>query len=250
MHMLTFSPCTAFKFFLQFTVYATAVCGLTIGICGYALWRRKHLGYGSDARIIVALALAAFLGIFACAMAMTCTHFVLTNVTTVESQQLKSRSKMLAVRIQRGSPPVEGQYDVVTYPLPKDGSPPPHVPLQQDAAPLANGTADDDTAEPDPFKIAREARAARRAARDLLAFRTFAIVSVNTGVNVWDLGWRGNWESVMGSSVFDWIMPFRLSPCCNHESTVSFYELSAEFKQICADLKLPPCRDLEDARQW
>lgn len=228
-----------FKFFLQFTYYATILCGLTIGISAYALWRRNHLNYSTDARIVTALALGGFLGLFSFSMAATCSRFVFTNVTSVEVHQLKSRTKTMAVRIKQGSEPINGLYDVVTYPLPKNDD------SQQIARPqepkfTRRGDGDSD---PDPFVALREARAARRAARDLLAYRTFAIVHVKMGINVWDLGWRANWNSVMGTNIFDWLLPLRSSPCCDHESTSSFYPLSAEFHQICADLKLPAYQD-------
>lgn len=212
--------------------------------------RRHALGLGTDGRIITALALASVLGLFAFAMAVTCLNFALTNLTTVESHQLKDRVKMMAVRIQRGAAPVEGYYNVVTYPLPKDEAPPvygavappPQLSHQQQAE---NGGAAEATDEPDPFKVAREARAARRAARDQLAFRTFAIVPVRKGMNVWDMGWRSNWTSVMGTNVLDWLLPFRLSPCCDHDSMQSFYGVSPEFQKLCASLNLPSCQEME-----
>ncbi|OAA63350.1 dhhc zinc finger membrane protein [Niveomyces insectorum RCEF 264] len=271
---------TTFKFFVQFTFYATLVCGFIIATCAYAIWRRKAAGVGTDGRIISALALACVLGMFAFAMSLTCIRFVLINVTTVESHQIQDRTKTMAVRIQRGSPPVEGRYGVVTYPLPKydaqlgysipavgalgpvqgtaspnngNGNyynPPPPPPPQGDYPPErrengGNVPPHAPAEEEDPFKIAREARAARRALRDQLAFRTFAVVTVPRGMNVWDLGWRQNWTSIMGTNVLDWLLPLRSSPCCSEESTSGFYRVGPEFKKLCADLDLPPCSEME-----
>ncbi|KAL1888074.1 Palmitoyltransferase pfa5 [Sporothrix stenoceras] len=270
---------TTFKFFVQFTFYASLLCALTIGTCASALSERKKRDLGSDGRTIAALALAAVLGMFSFAMFLTCFNFVLRNLTTVESHQLKDRVKMMAVRVQQGSAPVVGRYNVVTYPLPKDPellrygltyhSPqtggvvlpksqattePSFTHVNATSAPGATTTQPEDSEGPDPFKINREARAARRQAReardarDLLAFRSFAIISVPKGMHVWNLGIGGNWVSVMGSNPFDWLLPFRHSPCCSHDSTKSFYKVNPKFLQYCKTLDLPPCQEMEQVR--
>jgi palmitoyltransferase len=61
--------------------------------------------------------------------------------------------------------------------------------------------------------------------RDLKANRTFAILKMlEPGDNPWDLGTKiANWETVMGISVWDWFLPVRRSPCCNHEDTESHF---------------------------
>ncbi|CAK7223786.1 Palmitoyltransferase pfa5 [Sporothrix bragantina] len=265
---------TTFKYFIQFTFYATILCGLTIGTSASAIWQRKHRQLGSDPRIIVALALSSILGLFSFAMFATCLNFVLQNITTVESHQLKDRVKMMAVRIKRGSDPVVGSYNVITYPLPKDDWPPPQygaaLPPTQPAstagvdftAATGPGSAvmapdsEKITEETDPFKVNRAARAARRQARDaldardLLAYRTFAIVSVPKGMNVWNLGWCGNWKSVMGTNVFDWFLPIHGSPCSDHSSTESLYKLSPAFRKHCAEMNLPSAQDMEEQRHF
>ncbi len=195
-------------------------------------------------------------------MTMACLHFVFTNLTNVESYQLKDRTRLMAVRIRRGAGPVQGSYNVVTYPLPKDDGPlsgygatgasAPLQPQPENTVGPVSGTA----AEPeevDPIKAARAARAARRAQRDqrdLLAFRTFAIIPVEKGMNVWDLGWGANWASVMGTNPLDWLLPVRVSPCCDHDSMVSFYRVSPAFKKMCDELHLPACQDREQAPSW
>ncbi|CAK7265176.1 Palmitoyltransferase pfa5 [Sporothrix epigloea] len=264
---------TTFKYFLQFTTYATIVCGLTIGTTANALWQSKQRHRGSDTRVIIALALGSVLGLFSFAMFASCLNFVLQNLTTVESHQLKNRVKMMAVRIKRGAEPVEESYNTVTYPLPTNDSPPPQYgAVQPPSRPAETVSADAATAttmpsgapapdcekmeEPDPFQVHRAARAARRQAtqdaldvldaRDRLAYRTFAIVTVPKGMNVWNLGWRGNWTSVMGTNVFDWFLPIRGSPCSDHSSTESRYKLSPAFQQFCADMNLPSAHEMEE----
>lgn len=65
------------------------------------------------------------------------------------------------------------------------------------------------------------------AARDRQATRTFLILKMlEPGYNPWDLGSsRLNWESVMGYSVLDWLLPLKRSPCCNHEEGESYYQV-------------------------
>ena len=47
--------------------------------------------------------------------------------------------------------------------------------------------------------------------------RTFAILYTKPGENPFDLGPYGNFVSVMGDYWYDWILPIRYSPCCNHD---------------------------------
>lgn len=66
--------------------------------------------------------------------------------------------------------------------------------------------------------------------RDLKATRTFAILNMkNPGDNPWDLGSAiANWETVMGYTVLDWLLPIRRSPCCNHEDSESHFMVGPE----------------------
>jgi palmitoyltransferase len=65
------------------------------------------------------------------------------------------------------------------------------------------------------------------AERDRKAVRTFNILKMpEVGYNPWDLGSsRLNWETVMGYSVLDWLLPIKRSPCCEHEETESYYQV-------------------------
>jgi palmitoyltransferase len=46
--------------------------------------------------------------------------------------------------------------------------------------------------------------------------RTFAILYSQPGDNPFDLGPYNNFTSVMGYRPWDWILPLKHSPCCNH----------------------------------
>ena len=59
--------------------------------------------------------------------------------------------------------------------------------------------------------------------RDFNATRTFGILRMpEPGSNPWDLG-SGflNLKTVLGTSIIDWLLPIRRSPCCNHEDPES-----------------------------
>jgi palmitoyltransferase len=62
--------------------------------------------------------------------------------------------------------------------------------------------------------------------RDIMATRTFGVLTINPGDNPWDLGSRFlNLETVMGTNFLDYFLPIRRSPCCNHEDPESHYYL-------------------------
>lgn len=48
------------------------------------------------------------------------------------------------------------------------------------------------------------------------AIKTFAILHTKPGENPFDLGPFNNFKSVMGDYWYDWFLPFRYSPCCDH----------------------------------
>lgn len=70
----------------------------------------------------------------------------------------------------------------------------------------------------------------RLSERDRQATRTFAILQMlDVGSNPWDLGSRLlNFKTVMGTSLLDWFLPIRRSPCCNNEDAQSEYALGPE----------------------
>lgn len=47
--------------------------------------------------------------------------------------------------------------------------------------------------------------------------RTFGILYTKPGENPFDLGPYKNFMSVMGDHWYDWLLPIRYSPCCDHE---------------------------------
>ena len=85
-----------------------------------------------------------------------------------------------------------------------------------------------------PSAVGPLSRQEKISARDLKATRTFGILSMqDVGQNPWDLGSALlNVKSVMGNSIIDWLLPIRRSPCCNHESAESYYDIGPYVENV------------------
>lgn len=69
--------------------------------------------------------------------------------------------------------------------------------------------------------------------------RTFAILETWPGMNPWDLGTAyRNFTAVFGHSLHQWLLPVRHSPCCEHDSSVSFYPLGPQFEEMLDEVGL------------
>ena len=55
--------------------------------------------------------------------------------------------------------------------------------------------------------------------------RTFAILYTKPGENPFDLGPYKNFVSVMGDYWYDWLLPIKYSPCCNHDRQESEFAM-------------------------
>lgn len=73
--------------------------------------------------------------------------------------------------------------------------------------------------------------------------RTFMIRHSKPGENPWDLGPFANFKSVMGVHWYDWLMPLRHSPCCDHSRGESQFELGEVVERMRAEAGLLPLRD-------
>jgi len=160
-----------------------------------------------DAYVIAIVALSGFFGLFTFSMHATTLRFIFINLTNVDIIRHKSRVYQLAIRVPRGSQPT-AQYGIITYPLFKPTADP-HV-------------------SPDSH-----------AARDRMATRTFAVVKTDMGENLWHLGYYQNWVSIMGTNVFDWLLPLRDSPCCHEENNRSFYRVGPLYETLRRRYNLP-----------
>ncbi|GAB0132075.1 hypothetical protein EsDP_00000523 [Epichloe bromicola] len=190
---------TSFNFFTHFTFYTTCLCGVALAVSVYSLTEQLNgREISVDGWVIAIIALSAFFGLFAFGMTLTAGRYLLTNTTNIDMLR-KHQIFTLAVRIPQDTPP-SSKYPTITYPL-QSWQPVPHALEAQQP----NGSA------------------GPKHSRDMQATRKFAILRTEAGENPWDLGLWENWKSVMGTSVKEWLLPLRHSPCCSHDSMVSDY---------------------------
>ena len=121
-------------------------------------------------------------------------NLALRNLTTIESLDKRYRTYFLAISISVDTlrRAEQSQIHTVTYPfLPRDSA--------------GNGSA-------------RREKTSRAILHEP---RTFAIVETKPGDNPWDLGFSANVRSVMGDSWYDWLLPLKYSPSCDHHNDIS-----------------------------
>lgn len=198
---------TSFKFFIQFTLYTSLYCAVCLVASVLCLSRHISENVPLDGTVIAIIALGAFFGLFTFGMIATSLHYIFSNLTNVEMIRQKTVVYLLAIRVPQNTPPGPN-YGIITYPLPKLGEP-------------SNGAAD------------------LASSRDRLATRTFAIVATEPGENPWDLGRSGNWTSVMGTNILDWLFPVRYSPCVYGETNESLYRMGPLYDTLRTRYDLP-----------
>ncbi|PFH60326.1 hypothetical protein XA68_11137 [Ophiocordyceps unilateralis] len=186
---------TSFNFFFQFTLYTFCLCIICVSVCAYALHQQKIRGSKVDGWFIAVVAIASIFAFFTLAMTLTSARLILTNYTSIDILR-KTQITFLAVRIPRNSPPTDA-FSTVSYPLERP---------------------------PRSMSDTSHTRSSSDRDRDQRATRKFAILRLQPNENPWDLGLWGNWKSVMGNNVAEWLLPIRHSPCCNHESMESDYQ--------------------------
>ncbi|KAI0415764.1 DHHC palmitoyltransferase-domain-containing protein [Xylaria grammica] len=215
----------SFKFFVQFTTYASLFCAVVLGANAYALRRQAGQGVSPDSFFLAAIVIAAFFGLFAFLMTVTSARYILQNMTNVDILSFRQKVYQLAVRVPRGTR--SDRFRIVVYPLPK---------LTSDSGGRKGGIK---RLKSNDHMSEGQADTLPASSRDDLATRTFAILETGPGENPWDLGpWR-NWQSVMGTSPFDWLLPIRHSPCANHESLESLYSMDRILNQLRDRYGLP-----------
>ncbi|KAI1349704.1 DHHC palmitoyltransferase-domain-containing protein [Xylaria sp. FL0043] len=215
----------SFKFFVQFTTYATLFCAVVLGATAYALRRRVEQGASPDPFFLAAIVIAAFFGLFAFLMTATSARYIVKNMTNVDILSFRQKVYHLAVRVPRGTR--SDRFSVIVYPLRKSET---RLGDRKGAVRRStpNGREPDEQADTLPAN-----------SRDDLATRTFAILQTAPGENPWDLGpWR-NWKSVMGANPLDWVLPIRHSPCATHERSESLYPMDPILDQLRARYGLP-----------
>ena len=67
------------------------------------------------------------------------------------------------------------------------------------------------------------------------AIKTFAILHTKPGENPFDLGAYQNFKTVMGDHWYDWFLPIKYSPCCNHDRGDSQFAMGLVVQRIMAE---------------
>ncbi|MCJ1389060.1 palmitoyltransferase pfa5 [Xylographa bjoerkii] len=149
---------------------------------------------------------------FTLGMSLSSLQFVLLNTTSVENLSRQTKIWTLAVHISR--PPTN----------------PNHKPFQTITYPLTPPPPGTPSTPP----------------------KTFAILHSKPGENPYNLGYYGNFKSVMGNNVFDWLVPLRYSPCCDHDSGESAFALGPVVQRMCEEAGLSPAHEggKRRERQW
>ena len=121
-----------------------------------------------------------------------------------------------------------------TEPIPIPETPTQVPTLPQNAAPSADGGTQQCSTLSRGNWRPRESLVVR----DLRATRTFTVLKMSQpGDNPWDLGSaRLNLETVMGANIYDWLLPFRRSPCCNHEDGESQFQVGPKVAFLRASM--------------
>jgi palmitoyltransferase len=173
---------------------------------------------------IAGLTLGAVFTLFAGGMAMTSIGLALKNLTTIDNIGHQRRVMHIAVLVD--SPQHRQPRPMSTGHLkPSHGSEDDEDPWQGTITYPLNvmHDASSETTLPPPTSSPP---------------RTFAILRTHPGMNPWNLGALRNLKSIMGNHWFDWFLPLRHSPCCNHDRGDSMYELGPDFERLKVDAGL------------
>jgi palmitoyltransferase len=135
-------------------------------------------------------------------------HLAATNTTTIENLTRRTKVWTLAIHINRprdAGLQREAEYarvfPTVTYP-------------SRPTSTTVGDSSDQDSRPPEEGRI-------------------FAILQTQPGENPFDLGSPlKNLQQVMGYTLWDWLLPLKLSPCVNHSSSESAYAMGPVVERL------------------
>ncbi|KAK5136732.1 hypothetical protein LTR08_002386 [Meristemomyces frigidus] len=240
------------KPFLQFLVYSCLLSLYAMILLAYYVHQRKH----GRVLWLVALGLTAFFVFFTLGIVFNTLHMMVQNMTSVEAIDAESRTMLLAVALPPGFSPerlVEGAAAGPQGEAPPSRSGESERPLTSDLDdPAHNSYFAASGAHPPARKLARSRYWKGTVTYPLAGMlptdrpplpapesRTFAILETPPGLNPWDLGSPGrNLRAVLGLRWWEWGLPWRVSPCCEHGSGVSFYPMGPQFVGLLEEVGL------------
>ena len=237
------------KFFLQFLTYSCVLSTYGMILFAYYVHKRRD-----QVHWIVALGLTGFFVFFTLGIVFNTLNMLLKNVTSIEAINAESKTLLLAVVLP---PEFSAEKLSDEAAAPGEG---PHGSSGESERPLTSDL--DDPAHSNYFSRSKRMPPIRRLARSRYwkgtvtyplagmlptdrpplpapTSRTFAILETPPGLNPWDLG-SSSWNlaAVLGYRWYDWFLPFRHSPCCDHQSRVSFYAMGPQFVDFLEEVGL------------
>ena len=78
------------------------------------------------------------------------------------------------------------------------------------------------------------------------AIKTFAILHTKPGENPFDLGPYQNFKAVMGDHWYDWLLPIRSSPCCNHDRRDGQFAMGPVVQRIRAEAGITSPKEISN----
>ncbi|KAF2251386.1 zf-DHHC-domain-containing protein [Trematosphaeria pertusa] len=169
---------TTHKFFIQFVFYGTIITTFTLVPMAYFLAERIRLLGSKPATWIAATALAGIFCIFTGTMFFTTFWNLSINYTTIET-------------VQRGGVHNIAMLATAGTSRSKNSSRASRSPNQQ------------------PPTVLKEVQ------RD--ASRSYVLFQTQPFDHPWDIGTWPNLQSIMGYSIWQWLVPLKMSPCIQHD---------------------------------
>ena len=80
------------------------------------------------------------------------------------------------------------------------------------------------------------------------SIRTYAILHTRPGENPFDLGPLRNFKSVMGDHWYDWFLPIKYSPCCDHNRKDSQFALGPVVQRLREEAGIAPPIHADDEK--
>ncbi|KAF2843203.1 zf-DHHC-domain-containing protein [Patellaria atrata CBS 101060] len=191
---------TNMKFFLQLLFYGAFLNAYILIVFAYFLKERQDKTDTVDTHWAVACGLAGIFFFFASGMFGSTIQMLRHNLTTVENLTKSSKIHYVAVFLHNqrlttsGETPHVFNYQTITYPL------------------VSETTSHSKGPSPN--------------------LRTFAILETDPGANLWDLGPTANLQSIFGYTIWDWLLPYRYSPCCSHDPARSEFQFGPKFEEL------------------
>lgn len=212
---------TSFKFFIQFNFYgALYTLQVFVTTAYFFAQRRQHSRY-VNGHWVAMLVLSGLFLLFSGGMCMSSCQFAFINSTTIEHLDRKTKVWNLAVyanqqvlnEIKDKGIPAQ----LITYPRPAEEN----VQALAQEGPFSASQSSDERAPPvQPASTAH---------------RTFMVLETAPGANPFNLGPLDNFTEIMGTTIWEWLLPVKPSPCLKHDSPTSLYRLGSVMDELKAD---------------